>query len=153
MAIDRYITQSGYWYLLSLVQRSQALIVLCLPDQSLQMKKPDIKTAIPKRRYQIGDFVATILGEVESQDPIEYRYIMALVQDGTNQPCLYVTAETNPPNRRNQGRYLVRVILGNDSREMESADKWGEIEEFSIFALGIAAKLYQLMDEEPARLM
>ena len=117
------------------------------------MNKPDIKTAIPRRRYQIGDFVATILAEVESHDPIKYCYIMALVQDGKNEPSLYVTAETNPPNRRNQGRYLVRVILGNDSKVMESADKWGDIEKFSNFALGIAAKLYQLMDEEPVQLM
>jgi len=117
------------------------------------MAKPDIQTAIPKRRYQIGEFAATILGEVESSDDAEYRYIMALVEDGTSEPSLYVTAEFNPPQQRDEGRYRVRVILGDQSKEMGDADEWGDIEAFSLYALGIAAKLYGLMDEEPARLL
>ncbi len=109
------------------------------------MAKPDIQTAIPKRRYQIGEFAAAILGEVESSDDAEYRYIMALVEDGTSEPCLYVTAESNPPQQRDEGRYRVRVILGDQSKEMGDADEWGDIEAFSLYALGIAAKLVSLI--------
>ncbi len=35
---------------------------------------------------------------------------------------------------------------------MGSADQWEDIENFSLFSMGIAAKLYQLSDEEPKRL-
>lgn len=117
------------------------------------MTAPHIKTAIPHRRYQLGDFVATILGDIASNDPTEYRYIMALVQEGETDPCLYVTAEGSPPKLRSEGRYRLRVILGDDSKDMGPADEWGDIEHFSMHALGIAAKLYRLMDEEPYRLM
>ena len=36
---------------------------------------------------------------------------------------------------------------------MGSGDEWGDIENFSLFSMGIAAKLYQLGDEEPRRLL
>ena len=117
------------------------------------MSAPHIKTAIPRRRYQLGSFVASILSEVESDDPAEYRYIMALVEDGKSEPCLYVTAELNPPQERDQGRYRLRVMLGEQSKVMGSADEWGDIEKFALDSLGITAKLYHLMDEEPLRLM
>lgn len=117
------------------------------------MGVPHIKTAIPRQRYQLGSFVASILAEVESDDPVNYHFIMALVEDGKNEPCLYVTAELNPPQQRDQGRYRMRVILGEQSKVMGSADEWGDIEKFALDGLGITAKLYHLTDEQPMRLM
>ena len=117
------------------------------------MSAPHIKTAMPRRRYQIGGFVATVLGDVASDDPVDYRYIMALVEEGENRPCLFVTAEGNPPKLRSEGRYRLRVILGDDSKEMGSSDEWGDTEQFALQALGLPAKLYRLTDEQPLRLM
>ena len=45
------------------------------------MRVPHIKTAIPRQRHQIGGFVATILDEIDSDDPVSYRYIMAVVEE------------------------------------------------------------------------
>lgn len=117
------------------------------------MKVPHIKTAIPRRRYQLGSFMATVLAEVESDDPVDYRFIMALVEDGAQQPVLFVTSERNPPQQRAAGGYRLRVILGNQSKDMGSSDDWGDLEQFAMNGLGIVAKLYQLMDEQPVRLM
>lgn len=116
------------------------------------MTTPHILTAIPQRRYQLGSFLVNILSDIKTDDPTEYRYIMALIDEGEQQPCLYVTAEVNPPTERRQGRYRIRVVLDAQEKEMGSADEWGDIENFSIFSMGIAAKLYQLSDEEPRRL-
>ncbi len=116
------------------------------------MTTPHILTAIPQRRYQLGSFMVNILSDIKTDDAVEYRYIMALIDEGEQQPCLYVTAEVNPPAQRPQGRYRIRVLLGEQEKEMGSADEWGDIESFSIFSMGIAAKLYQLSDEEPKRL-
>ena len=44
-----------------------------------------------------------------------------------------------------------RVIQGNEVSVMEAI--YHVVEHFSMHALGIAAKLYRLMDEEPYRLM
>lgn len=116
------------------------------------MTTPHIQTAIPQRRYQLGSFLVNVLSDIKTDDPTEYRYIMALIDEGEQQPCLYVTAELNPPDQRGQGRYRIRVVLDTQEKEMGSADEWGDIENFSIFSMGIAAKLYQLSDEEPRRL-
>lgn len=116
------------------------------------MTTPHIQTAIPQRRYQLGSFMVNILSDIRSDDPVEYRYIMALVDEGEEQPCLYVTAERNPPSERGQGRYRIRVLLEDQEKVMGSADEWEDIDNFSLFSMGIAAKLYQLSDEEPKRL-
>ena len=57
------------------------------------MSKPAFKTAIPKRRYKLGEFSIVVLGEVESEDDIDYQYILAVVQGQDPEPGLYITAE------------------------------------------------------------
>jgi hypothetical protein len=115
------------------------------------VSKPHIKTARPARRYQLGGFIANILTDITRDDPVNYRYITALVEEGESEPCLYVTSTLNPPQRTEQGRFALNVLLGEQNREMGSADEWGEIESFSLGSMGIAAKLYQLGDEQPRR--
>jgi hypothetical protein len=44
------------------------------------MSIPTITTAIPLRRYQYGEFVVTVLGDIESPDAVRYRYILAVAQ-------------------------------------------------------------------------
>lgn len=117
------------------------------------MSAPHIKRAIPRRRYQLGGFIATLLGEIESNDPVSYRYIMALVEEGESEPCLFVTSERNPPQQRDQGGYRLRVILGEEEKILESSEDWGDIELFALKGLGVVAKLYRLTDEQPMRLM
>lgn len=117
------------------------------------MATPHIDTAIPVRRYQLGSFLVNILGDIKSDDPTRYRYIMALLDEGEVTPCLYVTAELNRSNETHQGRYRVRVLLNDQEKEMGSGDEWGDIENFALYSMGIAAKLYQLGDEEPRRLL
>ncbi len=117
------------------------------------MAAPHIKTAIPKQRHQIGSFVATVLGDIDSDDPQEYRYIMAIVEEGKQQPDLYVTAEKNPDARNAEERYRLRVIMGNEEKILAPSDEWSDIEKFSLAGLGIIAKLMRLEDEEPRRLM
>ena len=116
------------------------------------MAKPHIKTAIPKQRHQIGSFVATVLGEIDSDDPQAYRYIMAIVEEGKQDPAIYVTAEINRDNP-GEGRYKLRVIMGDEEKYLSPSDEWGDIEKFSLAGLGIVAKLMRLEDEEPRRLM
>ena len=46
------------------------------------MEAPKIQTAIPQRRYQLGEYSGVVLGEIESSDGVKYRYILALVREG-----------------------------------------------------------------------
>lgn len=117
------------------------------------MKPPKIQTAIPRRRYEVDTFSVVVLGEIESSDPVNYKYIMALVEMGESEPLMYITAEENPPNEREHGRYRARVLLGDDEREMGSDDFLGDLEQFTDYGLQLASRLLQLGEEEPIRLM
>lgn len=117
------------------------------------MSEPHIKTAIPLQRHQIGSFVATVLGEIESDDPIEYRFIMAIVEEGKQKPELYVTSEVNKDSSSSDDKYRLRVLMGEQEKLLNPSEEWGDLEKFSLAGLGIIAKLMKLHDEQPIRLM
>ena len=117
------------------------------------MKAPRIKTALPRRRYEIDTFSVVVLGDVESDDPVNYKYIMAFVEMGQTDPMLYITSEENPPGQREHGRYRVRVIMGEGERDMGSDEFPGDLEQFTEYGLQLASRMLQLTEEEPIRLM
>jgi hypothetical protein len=112
--------------------------------------RPAIKTAIPKHRYQISDYSATVLGDIEASDDRRYRWILALVPMGDSQPSLYVCCEFG---RGADGRYDIRVINDAMSEVVDSADHWGDLEAFSEMAVDLATQLLGLKNEQPIKLM
>ena len=114
------------------------------------MNSPRFATAIPKRRYQIGDFSAVILGDVESIDNINYRYIFAMVQDGSNEPSFYVLSIYRPST---EGDYLLKVIAPNLERELDTSDAWRDLDIFAEQAISLAQQVMGMKDEAAHRLM
>lgn len=90
--------------------------------------RPIIKTAIPKRRYRIGQHGATLLGEIESGDGQVYRHLMAFVPAGQAEPVFYVCAETVAPAERAAGAYRLRIIGELLSEVLDQDDRWGDLE-------------------------
>ena len=117
------------------------------------MPVPHIKTAIPLQRHQIGSYVATVLGDINSDDPVDYRFIMAIVENGKQEPTLYVTSEYNTDSSTSEERYRLRVIMGNEEKLLNPSDELGDVDKFSLAGMGIIAKLMRLEDETPIRLM
>lgn len=113
---------------------------------------PKIQTAIPQRRYQVGEYSGVVLGEIESNDPVKYQYILALMREGESKPSFYVTAEKNPRRRAHEGAYRLRVIAPGLDEEIESSDRWADLDVFCETALAAAAKVLSLSDELPVRL-
>jgi hypothetical protein len=109
---------------------------------------PDIVTAIPKRRYRIGEFNAVVLGEVECRDPGDYIFVLALVRDGESEPVLYVALVRTAPEV-----FEMRVTVMDDSRTYPAGASAAEIDEFSEAALDAAVRLFKLRDETPYRVM
>lgn len=116
------------------------------------IERPHIQTAIPQRRYRLGAFEATLLGDIESGDGVEYRYILAFVEEGRQKPALFVCCEENPPGARDQGRYRLRVVNDAMSEVLESGDEWRNLELFAQQALSIGSKALSLTDEQPIRM-
>ncbi len=114
---------------------------------------PKIQTAIPKQRYQFGEYSISVLGEIESPDPQTYQYIMAFVPEGKSQPVLYICSEKSLPKDRHEGSHRLRVINQAMSEIMSTGDQWRDLDTFSEEALKLGKQLLGLAGEQPARLM
>jgi hypothetical protein len=109
------------------------------------MGMPKIATAIPKRRYQLGEFSLVVLGDIESQDGREYQYLMGVIPEGKAQPELFVSAEKQPGKT-----YLMRVMAAQASQDLEQSPNWNDLESFCLDATLVLKKMLSLMDEEAA---
>jgi hypothetical protein len=116
------------------------------------MQAPKINTAIPRQRYQLGDYQAVVLAEIDSPDPARYQYILALVAEGAPHPSLYVIAEKNPRSRKHEGSHCLRVVSEQFSEDMGSSDRYGDLDAFAAEGLRLAAKVLGLGAIEPLRL-
>lgn len=115
-------------------------------------RRPSIRTALPKRRYQIGDHAATLLGDIDSGDAHAYRYILALVPMGEQAPVLYVTSEEAPPERRADGGYDLRVVSEGLTDVLDTADRWGDLEQFAEQAIDLAQQVLGLSNQQVLKL-
>lgn len=113
---------------------------------------PVIRRAIPKRRYQVGDYGVTLLAEIESGDGIDYTLILAFVREGDAKPSLFVCAEQLPPGERGAGRYRLRVVNRAMSEVLDSGDGWADPDRFTDEALQVGMQLLGLGEETPYRL-
>jgi hypothetical protein len=109
---------------------------------------PNIVTAVPKRRYRIGEFNAVILGELECRDVGDYVYVLALIRDGESEPALYVALEQAAP-----GTFEMRVTVAGDSRSYAARPSMRDLDEFAAVALDAAVQLFRLQDDSPYRMM
>lgn len=112
------------------------------------LNKPDIKRAIPRRRYKFGEFMVVVLGDVESGDAVSYRYLMAVVREGDAEPGIYVTCEHgSAPACR------LRVVMHDGAQVVAEHAEYRDEEIFAAAALEIVRQILNLGDEEPYRLM
>jgi hypothetical protein len=116
------------------------------------MSLPVIRTALPKRRYQYGEFLLVLLGDIESSDAVPYQYLMGIVPAGKNQPELFISAEKVAKKGEDQA-FQMRVIAEQVSQTVAHSDAWDDIEVFSHDALALCAQLLNLQDEEAMRMM
>ncbi len=117
------------------------------------MDRPKFGTAVPQRRYQVGEYNAVVLGDIESTDDIDYTYILAVIVEGATNPKLYVTLERNRGPRAQEGSHRMRVVGENISEEIGSSDQWKTPDAFAATALAVVINLLALTDEQPVRLM
>ena len=112
------------------------------------MHKPGIQTAIPKRRYRLGEFTVTVLGDIDSNDGIDYRYIAAVIQGQDPEPGIYLTAE-----HEGAVGLTMRLVMRDGTEVIGSSEQWGELDAFVHEVLDIVARVLSLTDETPYQLM
>lgn len=116
------------------------------------MQAPTIQTAIPKQRYRLGSYQAVLLGEIESTDPVRYRFILALVREGDAQPSAYITCEKNERAQAHAGSHRLCVISAQANEVLGSSDDYKDADSFAIAALAAAVRLLGLSDMTPVRI-
>ena len=112
------------------------------------MNKPGIVTAIPRRRYRYGEFTVVVLGDIESSDGIDYRYIMAVVKGEDPEPGLYLTAEKTGGGGR-QSDYTMRIIMRDGAEMIATSPSWDDLDAFVRDGLEIVNEVLELSDEVP----
>jgi hypothetical protein len=116
------------------------------------MALPNIKTAIPKRRYQYGEFSLVLLGDIESGDQTAYQFVLAVVPPRAHAPELAVSAVKLPRDQRAQGMYQMQVSAANAGQVVGHSDQWQDIEIFAQDALNLLRQMMNLEDEQPMEL-
>ena len=111
------------------------------------MALPTIQSAIPKRRYQYGEFLVTLLTEINSQDNINYLYMMAILTEGSAQPEAYITCETIKLEEKTS--YRVRVLSPQSEQIISESSEWRIEHNFCEFALQGIQQMFNLKDEKP----
>lgn len=112
-----------------------------------------IRTAIPQRRFQYGDYGVTVLGEIETDDDRDYQFIAAFVREGEGQPRLFIASERLPPGQRAEGSHALRLINATMDEVMDTGSQWGRLSEFTDQALTMGAQMLGLEQETPYPLM
>lgn len=119
-----------------------------LTGWTIVLSKPSISTAIPLRRYKFGEFTLTVLGDIESPDERQYRYILAVIQGENPEPGLYVTVE------RGSGEELaMRVMMSDGDEVIGHSDQWSDLDKFADDSINIISRVLDLSDETPYQLM
>jgi hypothetical protein len=110
------------------------------------MQAPVIRSAVPKRRYQLGDFGIVVLGEIDSGDGVDYRHVLALIRDGEDRPFFYVTAERGTGSAQRAGVRL-HVIAENGEKDLGADEAWSDLERFIDAGIGIVIRAFGIEDE------
>ena len=110
--------------------------------------KPAIQRAVPQRRYKYGEFSVIVLGEIESPDAVDYRYILAVLRDGDTEPGIYLTCENG-----GNGAQQIRLVMRDGAEVIAEDHSYADIETFTAAGLDVLSQLLNLGDEEPYRLM
>ncbi len=108
------------------------------------MDAPVIRSAVPKRRYQFGEYNVVVLGEVESGDGRDYQYVLGVVREGASKPFFFVTAERGP---QGPGRQRIRVIAEGFNEDMGVAEGVRTPDDFVSGVIPIVSKALGLADE------
>lgn len=113
------------------------------------MEKPKIVTALPQCRYKLGGFLITVLGDIESGDGVEYRFIAAVITEGDPEPGLYVTSERPSGGSGRAGKHVMRIVMRDGTQVIGSSERWGNLDPFVSDVLEVVARVLDLQDEEP----
>jgi hypothetical protein len=110
------------------------------------MYAPVVAAVKPKRRYQLGPYVAVLFGEIQKhpQAMTEYLHILGVFRPGEGEPFFYVASEVNALASKGGGACFLGVFPGATRPDSPAhlnlgcSDNWADVGLFTSKALEIA---------------
>jgi hypothetical protein len=102
---------------------------------------PVIGAATPVKRISLpsGKHTAILLDNIESKGSIEYRIILAVFNDQTREPCLFVASEVNAMAKElGGGSHFLGLFPGDGHMNYGDSDDWADMGKFEKAAVELA---------------
>ena len=90
-----------------------------------------------------------MLGEIDSGDGIDYRYILATTREGESRPNLFVSAE----RQSGPGGLAMRVSMPDGEQLLGRDEAYAELDVFVDQGLKVVRGMLNMSDEAAHRLM
>ena len=104
---------------------------------------PQIDWAGTRQRIPLGRYTAVLLSDIHGPGPVQYQYILGLLDNKTDEPCLYVTSEVNESDSENRsGSHFLCVFPGDGHENLGASDDWAEVSTFLERALEIVEERF-----------
>lgn len=119
---------------------------------------PILTNARVYKSFRMGNYSAALLKKVESVGPINYLHVLAVIKNGEDTPCFYVTSEINTMQREflkvasktdpelaahldeidYDSPFLCTFTQSGMHSNIEQSSEWSDIDKFTTKALDIA---------------
>ena len=101
---------------------------------------PVIEYAVPRRRYVLGRYRATLLDEVRSPGGVQYYFLLVVYEQGAESPAFVVASEYSGPET------FIAPVLGTfdgtGHANLGTSRDWLDIDRFAEKALRIACERF-----------
>lgn len=117
-------------------------------NQMIEAKyTPEIQSSNVKQKFQLGNYTAVLLGDIVSVGYLEYRYIMVVFKNGDQEPCYFITSETNSLIKEDSnGSYCLCIFIGNGHLNCGFSKKWANEALFTAEALRRIKKTFGIIE-------
>jgi len=99
---------------------------------------PSITNANTLQVFAAGDYMALLLGNIASDTPVEYLYVLSVFRAQGQELCFCVAAEKNSVPMEGAGSHFLGVFPGKCHENLGLSNDWADREKFTARALSIA---------------
>ncbi len=100
--------------------------------------KPVIKSAKQQELSILGNYKIVLYEEIKPNGPINYAYIIAVLDHKSQEACLYIASEVNAAARDGDDcSHFLGIFNGDDHDNLGASDEWGDKDLFTAEAMRI----------------
>jgi hypothetical protein len=108
---------------------------------------PPIIDSRIQQLFAIGDFLAVLHGEIKSEGPVEYLYVLSVHRAEDNTLRLCVASEKNNVPMEGAGSHFLGVFPGDGHENLGLSDEWADRDRFTARALSIAKERLGIVED------